>query len=167
MIKHLTIALALAATPAFAQEKLDLLATTIAGVNDGANVAVGPNAAGPVTRGAAGAYSVTTGEGDTTLVVTEPTECVFEVALTQGGAPSGTIRFDFNLVSGVTYAPADPMNGLSQFMISLAGEGDLVQFKMPDAEFSTVGPSSSIATSLTAADLEAAAAALEAACPKP
>lgn len=167
MIKHLTFILALAATPAVAQEKLDLLATTIAGVMDGATVAVGPNATGPATRTGAGTYNVGTVEGQAGLTVTEPTECVFEVALMLALVSTGTIRFDFNLVSGVTYEALDPMEGLNQFRITLAGEGDIVRFKSPGAEFSTVGPSSTIATSLSAADLQTAADALEAACPKP
>jgi hypothetical protein len=167
MIKHLVIALALAATPAVAQEKLDLLATTVAGVVDGADVAVGPNTAGPATRTAAGSYTVATAEGEAALVVTEPTECLFEVALTQGGAVVASLRFDFNLVSGVSYEAADPMQGLNQYRITLGGEGDLVHFQSPGGEFTPAGSSSSIATSLTAAELQAAADALEAACPKP
>ena len=167
MLRHAIILAALATTPALAQEKVDLLATTVAGVTDGSTAAVSQTASGPVARVAAGSYTITTGEGVSTLVVTEPEECLFEVTFGSAGAPSGLIRFDFNLVSGVEYTAAEEMQGLNQFLIALAGEGDLVQFATPGGEYGTVAAQSNMATSLALADIEAAATALEAACPKP
>jgi hypothetical protein len=164
-------AAALIAAPAAAQDapdKLDLVATTIAGLKDTVVAQAGPNSFGPAKRTAAGRYEITADDGSVTYFeVKEGSECVFDIDFGTNGSPLGTIRFDFNLVSGVTYTPSEAMNGLNQFQIALAGDGLLVQVAQPGGEFGQAGNSSSLATALTAEDLQAAAGALEAACPKP
>ena len=168
MLKPAIIILALVATPALAQEKLDHVATTVAGIGEGATIAVSPSAFGPVTKTGDGSWEVATNDGLASFLVTEPEECLFELTYGIGGAPQAILRFNFNLSTGVDFTAKEPMNGLNQFEILLLGEGDLVQFSPPPGgQFSTVPPGSTMATSLPIEDVEAAAAALEQACPKP
>lgn len=169
MLRTLVLAALIAAPlPVLAQDAntLDLVATILGGVSDGAHVALGPTGDTTVSNTGPGAFELSAAEGDpATLTVTEFGPCVFDIAVTLGGAPVGQIRFDSTKVVEVTYTEDGASEGLNDYRIELKGEPGVMSNIMPDGTVSETTNSSQFRSSVTLDELNAAVAAFHEACP--
>lgn len=155
------------AGPALAQDvtpRVDLAALVLAGVRDGAEVMVDGETTAVFSRTKPGDFSVGGDVSGTRIIVQEIAPCVFTL---HGSLPHQrelTIRFDFNLVSDVSFEPGDGNGPVRSFGLSLAGEGDVVQLETPDLILQALPPHTTITTSVPLAELDAAWATLGSEC---
>jgi hypothetical protein len=150
-----TLARAADATPA-----VDLVARFVIGVTDQSSLA-GPDggSVGTVTRIGSGVYDLAL-KGQATLEfrVTEKTGCVFDIGFSQGGTLSGGIEVDANKLKSVTYEKVGSNDNLTSYQITLVGADGIVQAIGEDGKLSETDPGSTLTTSLSADDMQAAAA---------
>lgn len=160
---------AFAAAPALAQDEPDHLATVaavIGGFADGSTFSLGPQGDAKVTAGENGVFTGTATDGSSmTLTVAEPEECVFTVHIVPPEGGEATLKFDFNTVGTIIYTESADSTPLNDFSIALEGNDTTVQMQQAGGEYQSAGNSSSLNTSLTQAELEAAAEDLKGFCP--
>ncbi len=164
------IVLAAAVTPALAQDEpqgIDLIATVIAGVGDGATAQIAPEPL-TFTRTAPGSYEGKTETGITAaLAVVESSSCVFDLTFTFG-EESFPVRVDAGLIKSIKFVEGGSM-GLAEPMkpwsVEIEGPEGLASRPLPDGSSEALDNSPPIATSIPLADLEAAAARLQELCP--
>jgi hypothetical protein len=162
--------LAFAASPAWAQDEplgIDLVATVLAGIGDGATAQIAPE---PMifARTAPGSYEGKTAAGlAATLTVVESTPCLFDVTFTFGDQ-SFPVRIDAGLITSITFVAGGSM-GLAEPMqpwsVQLGGPEGLASRVLADGGTEALDNSPPLATSIPLVELEAAAARLQALCP--
>lgn len=158
-----------AATPALAQEStLELFAKLVGGLVDGGQVSLGALGAGSVARVAGNAFEVRFPQGDPArLVFEQPLACVFLEEINIPGQGSTTIRLDLNQVTSIQMLDQGQFNELNAMAMQFEGPEGTAQIVSVDGTAQNIAPVASVVTSLTSADLEAAAKALRQACPGP
>lgn len=152
--------------PACAQspDAIDLIARVTAGLSDGGQIGMGTLGAGAVSR-SDGVYSVGFGTGIATLTFAQPQNCVFTQIAQMKGQPTTSVRFDLNQVTAISYTDQGPYNGLNAVLLQFTGGDGMVDVLAADGSASPVPAAASILTSLSLADLNAAATALRQLCP--
>ena len=159
-----------ATSPAWAEDKplgVDLVATVIAGLADGATAQLAPE---PLIfkRAAPGSYEGTTATGvAANLVVVESSPCVFDLTFTFGDQTL-PVRIDAGLIKSIKFVEGGSM-GLAEPMkpwsVQLEGPEGLASRLLADGGTEALDNSPPIATSIPLAELEAAAANLQELCP--
>lgn len=157
------------ASAAAAQDapSVDLVALAFVGFAEGAQVSIGQEPT-TVRQTGPGAFEGTTGGVvDMKLDVVESTPCLFDLSLTNGDQTL-RVRLDLGLVQAIAYSPGGSM-GLPEpilpYAIELTGAEGMAVRPLDDGTTEPLDNSPNLATSATIDQLQAAAAALQAACP--
>lgn len=161
------IAPSLAADRSFA---LDLIAKFILGVDEGVSLGMPSESttSAVVKKTGPGAYSMDMGSGNTfAFAVSEKSNCVFDIGFTQNGTYGGGIEVDATKLKSVAYEAKDAAAGdVHEYVITLTGGENLIQYLGQNGELSHAEPTSTLDTSLTDFQMLEAVAAFQAAyCP--
>lgn len=151
------IATLLLAPPALAQQRaaVDLLATAVLGIADGAVVSLGGDLTGTARQDAPGHYYVPANGHDFDFFVTEIAPCVFRIRLVVGNDPPMVVRIDANRIARMEFTESPSIDGVNQFALAFSGAG-AVQLVAADGATQPVA-TTNIGTGLAGAELEAAA----------
>lgn len=152
------LALAALTVPALSQEPpFAEVATVIGGIADGATVTMGPFAEQPVHMTEPGVFVIGPEEAPAAmLTVTQSATCVFDVLVLVNGDPVGGARFDFNKVFEIDLTQNEDAGTLNTYGIVLQGDAP-VSTLAADGTAAPGANTSSMATSLELADIQAAA----------
>lgn len=167
---------ALALVPAFApaiayaddRPAVDLVAAIVIGAADGATWSFAGQITGVLKQTGPGAFEAQTANSGplAQFAVTEKSKCVYDLTFSLDKQVQGGLELDATKLKSVSFTPAAPnAGGWSDYSVTVTGETGVVQTIAPDGTLSDAEPSSTLSTSLTNADLTAAATALQAICP--
>ena len=169
-----TAALSLALIPvsAFADDvppALDLVGKIVLGTADGSTLAIqGGQMVGPVTHSAPGVFQMTAADGSKVdFTITEKGTCLYDITFGTGGTVQAGIEVDANKIKTVTYAQVAKQATWTDYTITLAGGDNIVQLLSPDGKLAPTDASSTISTSLTVDDMNAAVTQFQATYCKP
>lgn len=157
------------ASAAAAQDapSVDLVALAFVGFAEGAQVSMGEEPTMVHQTGAGTFEGMTNGALDTTLTVAETTPCLFDLTFTHAGQ-TFRVRLDLGLVESIAYSPGGSM-GLPEpilpYAIELTGAEGMAVRPLDDGTTEPLDNTPSLATSATMDQLQAAATALQEACP--
>ena len=169
LIRAGALLLPLLATPAFAQADLtnaDHLAAVVIGFAGGGTAMVHGSETASVTRDGPGKFSGTIEETGNALTfeIVEPTPCQFE-ATYPSDAGLFRLGIDVPKIKAFVFEQQEAAAGYTFFGLTLEAAEGAVQNIMPDGTRGDAGTTNRIGSSLTLDELNAAAAALQAACP--
>ena len=172
---RLPLALLLALLPttvAFADDKpaVDLVAAIMIGASDGVTWAfAGGQIKGVLKETAPGVFEAPAAAGAPAVLftVTEKSKCVFDLVFSLDKQVQGGLELDANKLKAVTYSDAKPQDGgWTDYAIALDGDQGVTQILSSDGTLDETDPKSTLSTSLSQTDLEAAVTALQASyCP--
>jgi hypothetical protein len=151
------IAALLVAPPALAQQRaaVDLLATAVLGVADGAVVSLGGALTGKARQDAPGHYYVSANGHDFDFFLTETSPCVFRIRLVVGNGAPMVVRIDANRIARMEFTENQPIDGVNQFTLAFSGAG-AVHVVPADGAMQPVA-TTTIGTGLAGSELDAAA----------
>lgn len=159
------------AAPALAQDatpNVDLIATFVLGVEEGATLSASDAGRTAVMhRTGPGAFDAAPTSGDPfTFTVVEKSPCLFDITYSEQGQSRGGIEVDTAKLTSVSYDKTGETPPTVTYKITLNGAEGIVQALAVDGSLSPAPPSSTLSTSLTAEHMQEAVAALQAgACP--
>lgn len=146
---------------------LDHLTMVTLGIADGATILVLGSELATATREGPGQYRGTLASdgAEYTLTMTETEPCLFDGAFGIDGELF-ELRIHADRIQSFTFLDAEPgpADGLTTYLVEIDGPVGAIETKQ-DGEYFDGGQRSPIGTTVALADLEAAAAAVLAACP--
>lgn len=165
----LSAALLFGLQPAAGQDagrRIALIGAIVNGLADDGEVIIGSLGKGAVRRASDTSFEVFfPGPSLATFVFAEEPACVFTATVTMAAAQTSVITFDMNRVSAVTFTDRGQYQGLTSVTLGLEGGEGVVQLIDKGVRIPMPG-AASIVTSMSIAELDAAAAELRAeACP--
>ncbi len=164
--------LACSVLPAMAEDQpaVDLVAKFVLGIAPDATVGLGGAENGVSVMQQSGPGGFTGAMPSTSdpfsFVVIEKSKCIFDVKYTEAESYVAGIEVDANKLSSVTYEKTGEQPPVTEYNINLVGADGVVQLLGPDGGLKPTTTDSTLSTSLSADEMQAAVTAFQAAyCP--